>query len=154
MKEKNYRILFLGRILIGLVFAYSGYTKLMEPVENFQAAIAAYEIIPYGVVPLIAHVIPWMEIIFGAMMLVGYMTRVSALVLVGMSLSFVFLILITKIMTGALPSDCGCFGEGSLVHLKPLEVFVLDIINTIIGIKLLLIKTHSFSLDSFLIREN
>ncbi|MFA5168529.1 MAG: DoxX family protein [Candidatus Omnitrophota bacterium] len=150
MPEENYKMLFLGRMFLGLVFAYSGFTKLMEPVENFQGGMAAYEIIPYAVIPFLAHVIPWIEFLFGAFLILGYLPRTSALVLAIMSWSFVLLIIATRIVTGALPADCGCFGEGSLIHLKPLQVLVLDICNTLIGIRLALFKTHPFSLDALL----
>jgi len=150
MSEKNYKVLFLGRLFLGLVFAYSGFTKLMEPVENFQGGMAAYEIIPYAVIPCLARVIPWIEFFFGAFLILGYLPRISALVLAIMSWSFVLLILTTRIVTGALPVDCGCFGEGSLIHLKPLQVLALDIGNTLIGIRLALLKTHPFSLAALL----
>lgn len=150
MKEKSYVFLFLGRLLIGLVFAYSGYTKLMDPVENFQGAVAAYDIIPYIFVPYIARIIPWIEFIFGMLVLAGYMTRVSALVIAGMSLSFVVLIAATKVLTGTMPADCGCFGEGSFFHLAPLQVVVLDIVSAVIGLKLFLTSKHPFSLDALL----
>lgn len=150
MAEKNYKILFLGRMFLGLVFAYSGFTKLMEPVENFQGGMAAYEIIPYAVIPFLAHVIPWVEFLFGAFLIVGYLPRFSALVLAGMSWSFVILILTTRIVTGALPADCGCFGEGSVIHLKPHWVFFMDFCNTLIGIRLACLKTHPFSLSALL----
>ena len=150
MEEKSYKILFLGRIFLGLVFAYSGFTKLMEPVENFQGSMAAYEVIPYVAVPFLAQVIPWIEFLFGASLIVGYLPRLSALVLAAMSSSFILLILTTRIITGALPADCGCFGEGSLVHLKPLQVVALDICNLAIGMRLALLKTHPFSLSAIL----
>jgi uncharacterized membrane protein YphA (DoxX/SURF4 family) len=150
MSEKSYKILFLGRMLLGLVFAYSGFTKLMEPVENFQGGIAAYDIIPYIFIPFLARVIPWIEFFFGSFLIVGYLPRVSAAILAAMSFSFVLLILITRFVTGGLPADCGCFGEGSFVHLKPLQVFILDICNTLIGIRLALLKDHAFSISRFL----
>lgn len=150
MSEKNYRILFLGRVFLGLVFAYSGFTKLMEPVENFQGGMAAYEVIPYAIIPFLAHVIPWIEFFFGAFLILGYLPRLSALVLAGMSLSFVFLILITRIKTGSLPADCGCFGEGSLIHLNPFQVLIMDICNTLIGIRLAFYKNPPLSLAAFL----
>jgi DoxX len=150
MSEKSYRLLFLGRMFLGLVFAYSGFTKLMEPVENFQGAMTAYEIIPYVFIPFLAHVIPWIEFFFGTFLILGYLPRISALVLSVMSLSFVILILVVRMVTGALPADCGCFGEGSLVHLKPLQVLIMDVCNTFIGIRLVLFKKHPFSLAAFL----
>lgn len=152
-EEKTYRILFLGRVFLGLVFAYSGFTKLMEPVENFQGGMAAYEIIPYAVVPFLARVIPWIEFVFGAFLITGYLPRVSALVLAGMSWSFILLIVTTRLVTGALPADCGCFGEGSLIHLKPLQVLAMDIANTIIGLRLVLVKDHPFGLSALLRRK-
>lgn len=149
-EEKTYKILFLGRIFLGLVFAYSGFTKLMEPVENFRGAMAAYEIIPYAVIPFLARIIPWIEFLFGVFLVLGYLPRVSALVLAGMSLGFVVLIVATRILTGDLPADCGCFGEGSLVHLKPMQVLAMDLCNTLIGIRLALVKTHPFGLSILL----
>ena len=150
MPGKSYKILFLGRMFLGLVFAYSGFTKLMEPVGNFQGGMAAYEIIPYAVIPFLAHVIPWIEFLFGSFLIAGYLPRISALVLAGMSASFVLLILTTRIATGSLPADCGCFGEGSLIHLKPMQVLAMDVCNTFIGVRLALLKSHPFSLASIL----
>ncbi|MFH1800080.1 MAG: DoxX family protein [Candidatus Omnitrophota bacterium] len=150
MPKKSYKLLFLGRMFLGLVFAYSGFTKLMEPVENFQGAMAAYEMIPYVFIPFLARVIPWIEFFFGAFVILGYLPRVSALVLAVMSLSFVLLILTVRIVTGVLPADCGCFGEGSLIHLKPLQVLIMDVCNVFIGIRLALLKNHPFSLATFL----
>ena len=150
MSEKSYKILFLCRMFLGLVFLYSGFTKLMEPIENFQGGMASYEIIPYAVIPLLARVIPWIEFLFGAFLIVGYLPRISALVLAAMSWSFVLLIITTRLVTGALPADCGCFGEGSLIHLQPYQVLIMDVGNTFFGICLLLRKNHPFSLASFL----
>ena len=150
MSEKSYKILFLGRMFLGLVFAYSGFIKLMEPVENFQGGMAAYDIIPYAVIPFLARMIPWVEFLFGAFLVVGYLPRISAVVLAFMSWSFILLIVTTRIVTGALPANCGCFGEGSLIHLKPMQVLIMDACNTLIGIRLALLKDHPFSLAAFL----
>lgn len=154
MRLRSYQLLFLGRIFLGLIFAYSGYTKLIEPVENFRGAIAAYGIIPYLFIPFLAYVIPWIELVFGVFLLLGYLSRVSALVLGVMSVSFVLLILVTRLVTGTLPADCGCFGEGSLIHLTPLQVIFVDLCNTIIGIRLAFLKAPPLSLDSFLKQED
>ena len=126
----------------------------MEPVENFQGGMAAYEVIPYAVIPFLARVIPWIEFIFGVFLITGYLPRLSALVLAGMSWSFVLLILYTRLVTGALPSNCGCFGEGSLIHLKPLQVVVMDVFNTIIALRLTLVKAHPFGLSALLKRKS
>ena len=77
-----------GRIFMGLVFLYAGYSKLMAPYENFRGAIAYYEVIPYFLTGPIALVLPWLELVFGAFIIVGYMPRVSALVLAFFSFCF------------------------------------------------------------------
>ena len=97
--------------------------------------------------------IPWIEFIFGCFLILGFQLRTSALVLAVMSCSFVILILMTRFVTGALPADCGCFGEGSLIHLKPLQVVFMDLCNTVIGIRLALLKEHPFSFDLILNQE-
>ena len=149
-KMKSYKILFLGRVFVGLVFAYSGFIKLMEPIENFQGAMAAYDVIPSAVIPVLAQIMPWLEFVFGVFFVIGYLPRLSAAALAGLSWSFILLILVTRIATGSLPENCGCFGEGSLVHLKPLQVVFLDIFNTLVCVKLALTKDHPFSLAAIL----
>ncbi len=150
MLRKTKVLFFIGRFFLGLVFVYSGFTKLMEPVETFQGAIANYEIVPYVFVPYIAQIFPWVEFIFGSFLIVGYLPRFSAIMLGGMSASFVTLIVLTKIKTGSLPADCGCFGEGSFIHLKPWQTLVLDILNTALGLMLAFHKNHLLSLSKFL----
>jgi len=150
IKEKSYKILFLGRVFVGLVFAYSGFIKLMEPIENFRGAMAAYDVIPSAAIPLLAQVLPWMEFVFGVFLVIGYLPRLSAAAVAGLSWSFITLILVTRIVTGSVPENCGCFGEGSLVHLKPLQVVFLDIFNTLVCVKLALTQDHPFSLEAVL----
>ncbi len=70
-----------ARVFVGLVFAYAGFSKLTEPLANFQGVIAEYRVIPYGWTPAIAMGMPWLEFIFGIFMILGYAPRVTASVL-------------------------------------------------------------------------
>ena len=139
---------FFARIFTGFVFAYAGFSKLMEPVENFRGILAQYEVIPYILTPFIAVTLPWIEFIFGALFILGYATRLSALMLAGLSFCFLIVLGSSQILLGSTPISCGCFGEG--VHLTVRQVFVLDIADFVIALKLLSLPTHPFSLDHFL----
>ena len=137
---------FAARLFLGIVFAYSGYSKLMQPVENFRGLLADYTILPYAVVPFIAVTFPWIELILGLSLMLGFMTRWSALGLAGMSLGFVVVLGLSRMMLGTLPETCGCFGEGGL-QLTTTQVMILDTVDTFLGAGLFAIKNHPWSLD-------
>lgn len=135
------------RILIGAILAYAGFTKLMDPIENFRGVIAQYHVIPYAFVPLVAAVMPWVEFLTGVLMILGYAPRwVSAAAAI---LHFGFLMVMASspsfFTSGG--QDCGCFGEGSLIHLSVRQMFLIDSINFVLSIRLAMLKHHAFSLD-------
>jgi len=136
---------FAARIFLGAVFTYAGFLKAVEPVENFQAVILEYELMPYAWARPIAYVMPWLELVFGVFMILGYVPRISGLVLASLSLSFILMIGMSYLKTGEIPENCGCFGEGG-IHLTPLQVLILDSVNTVIGLKISRLKTHPFSI--------
>lgn len=153
MSPRNF-LWILARLFVGLVFAYAGWTKLIEPMENFRGVVAQYEVIPYIFVPAIALILPWLEFIFGIFLIVGYTTRLSALILALISLGFVLLITATFFKTGQFPSDCGCFGKGSLIHLTGWQVLLLDCANALLGLGIFKKGIHAWTLDFLLLRAS
>ncbi len=143
---KQYWPWLTGRIFMGTVFAYAGYTKLMEPYENFRGAIAHYEVIPYALTGPIARALPWFELFFGVFLILGYLPRISALTLAFFSLVFLVIMGASNVLFDSGGKDCGCFGEGGLIHLTVHQVFFLDILNFFLGLKLYSLKDHAFSL--------
>ncbi len=144
---KQYWPWLAGRIFMGTVFAYAGYTKLMAPYENFRGAIAHYEVIPYALAGPIARVMPWFELLFGVFLILGYLPRISALALSLFSLTFLLVMGASNVLFEAGGKDCGCFGEGGFIHLTVHQVFCLDILNFFLGLKLYSLKKHPLSLD-------
>lgn len=147
MKKIPPAVWLILRVWVGLVFAYAGFSKLTEPAENFRGIMAQYEVIPYALVPFLASVLPWMEFIFGVFLILGYAARQSALVLGLLSFGFLMILGSSQVLLGSVPIHCGCFGENG-IHLTVRQIFVLDIANTAIGLKLFSLKTHPFSIDS------
>ena len=113
-----FSILGLG---LGGVFVYAGVQKHLAPYE-FAEAILAYQLLPLGLVGLVAATLPWLEMVSGFSLTLGYLwrgrrfsnpvpmgglLRRSALLLIlGQSLLFVAVLLIT--LARGLKIDCGC----------------------------------------------
>lgn len=135
---------------MGSVFVYAGFSKLLEPIENFRGIIAQYEVIPYIFVGPIAVMMPWIEFIGGALLIAGYLPRQTAMMLGFLSLGFLVVLGSSHLLLGNAPMNCGCFGENSWIKLSVRQVFLLDITNLAAGFYLYSKKDHLFSLDSVL----
>ncbi len=141
---------FLARILIGFFFAYAGFTKLTEPVENFRGVLSQYQVIPYAFLPWIAFTVPWLELMAGTFMILGYAPRLASLATAFLCLNFLIVLGASDVLLDSGSKDCGCFGEGSLIHLTVRQIFVLDFLNMLLSLKLASLKTRPLSLDHLL----
>lgn len=105
------KIIQLGlRLVLGGVFIWTGLMKIMDPLE-FAQSIANYRTFPRLLVFLLALILPWIELICGACLILGVFQKTSAVILSGLLVSFLILIIIT-IFRG-IDIDCGCFGTFS-----------------------------------------
>jgi len=104
------RIGLLARLVVGGVWVVAGVLKLPDPTENVRT-VRAYQILPESVVPVVGHVLPILEILVGACLLLGLLTRVAAAVSALMQLAFI--IGIASVWARGLSIDCGCFGGGA-----------------------------------------
>jgi uncharacterized membrane protein YphA (DoxX/SURF4 family) len=151
MKVKSSpHLLFFLRIWVGLIFAFAGYSKLMEPVENFRGMLAEYGVIPYALLPVIAASVPWLEFIFGIFMILGFAVPFTSLGLAFFCLCFLVVIGSSDVLLNSASSQCGCFGINGPVHLTVWQVFIMDFINLIIAGLIFLEKKTIWSLDSLL----
>ena len=105
---KNRYLLLVFRLVVGGVFIWAGLVKIFDPL-GFAHAIANYRVFPHWMSFMLALVLPWMEIICGAFLVLGLFRRSSSLLL---SLFLVgFLVLIVSTMIRGINIDCGCFGQ-------------------------------------------
>ena len=140
------------RLLVGLLFAYAGFSKLLEPMENFAASLSHYDLIPaFAIVP-IAWILPWVEWIAGCFLFLGYAPRQAAITLASMTFIFLIVLISTFFKDSIAGGDCGCFG-GSGIHLTTKQVFVMDVINFSILLRLVFLKNFPWSLDALLKSE-
>ncbi len=136
------------RIFYGMIFAYAGFSKLIEPYENFRGMINQYEIIPYAWSTPLAIVLPWFELIFGVFMVLGYLPKLTAAVLAGLSTMFLLAMGASHALLDSAGKDCGCFGQNAIIHLKIWQVFIMDFVFLLLSIRFYLAKDHPFSLHS------
>jgi uncharacterized membrane protein YphA (DoxX/SURF4 family) len=97
-----------SRIAVGLVFLLAGGSKLASP-GSFSAALVAYDLLPIAVVHPVTLLLPWVEVLTGAWLLLGLFTRAAAWLAI--ALLVLFSAAIAQAMARGLSlQDCGCFG--------------------------------------------
>ena len=94
------------RLYVGGVFIYASMNKISYTAE-FADTIASYQILPYWGVNLTAAALPWLELLSGAMLIIGVRAKAAALTIGAMLL--VFCIAIAVNLLRGTPIGCGCF---------------------------------------------
>lgn len=100
----------LARLLLGAVFIYASYDKILHPAA-FAKAIYNYQILPDTTINLVALVLPWLELLVGAALVIGVWLPGAVPLANAMLLTF-FGALIYSVARG-LNVDCGCFGPST-----------------------------------------
>jgi uncharacterized membrane protein YphA (DoxX/SURF4 family) len=102
----------LARLGLAAVWLISGGLKALDPDQTY-VAVRAYDVLPTAAVGPVAAVLPWIEIAFGLLLLLGIGTRMVALL--SALLLVVFVAGVTQAWARGLSIDCGCFGGGGAV---------------------------------------
>jgi uncharacterized membrane protein YphA (DoxX/SURF4 family) len=104
---RNRVVLLLFRVVVGGLFVYAGVLKIADPL-GFVQDIENYRLVPRAIAFLTALVLPWVETLAGAALVVGLFKRTSAGLISVMLGMFIGLVAVT--MARGLDVDCGCFG--------------------------------------------
>jgi uncharacterized membrane protein YphA (DoxX/SURF4 family) len=102
----------LVRLALAGIWLVSGGVKLADRIGTI-VAVDAYDVLPTRLVPVVASVLPLLEIALGVLLLAGVGTRVAAVV--SAALLLVFLAGLAQAWARGLSIDCGCFGGGGPV---------------------------------------
>lgn len=109
MIRKNDILIKIFRIILGIVFLYSAYSKLKNPLV-FSESIYNYQILGMVLSAWAAVLVPVLEGIVGVGLITGLWLRESLILTA--ALYMVFDLMILQAMIRGLDIDCGCFSPG------------------------------------------
>jgi uncharacterized membrane protein YphA (DoxX/SURF4 family) len=113
----------LARLILGGVLIWAGAAKVTRPALS-ALAVRAYKILPYDFAAYVGYALPVVEILVGLLLVLGLLTRLSAVV--GGLLMLAFVIGISWAWAHGYSIDCGCFGGGGTIAASqtqyPLEI--------------------------------
>jgi uncharacterized membrane protein YphA (DoxX/SURF4 family) len=111
-------IIWIGRLVLGGIFIYAGYTKIFLPIMHprpsigialafFALQVGSYQILPPWGVNFVAHTLPFAEIALGLLLIIGWRLRtwavLSTLLILGLFAAVV------RSYAAGLQINCGCF---------------------------------------------
>lgn len=102
----------LVRLGLAAVWLVSGAIKVSDLNQTY-IAVQAYELLPAGVVSVVAAGLPFLELVLGVLLLAGLGTRLVAVASVVVLLAFIGGV--AQSWARGLTIDCGCFGGGGQV---------------------------------------
>ncbi len=122
-------IVSISRILVGVLFIFSGFIKLNDPIgfsyklqEYFSPDVLNIPFLePYAL--LISVFVVVFEVVLGVFLLIGYKPKFTVWSLLLMIIFFTFLTFYAAYFEKV--KDCGCFGD--FIKLKPWETFWKDV---------------------------
>jgi uncharacterized membrane protein YphA (DoxX/SURF4 family) len=151
MKDKLIKIQpwfgLLARLTLGGVLFAAGYLKVGKADES-QMAVRAYEMLPISIANMLGLILPFVEVVIGALLILGALTRVMAAL--GGFTMVVFIIAIAQAWARGLNIDCGCFGGGGAVEpgqTKYLQEILRDTGLAFLAAYLIRYPSTKFSLD-------
>ena len=125
-----------ARWILGLTFVYASSYKILSPAD-FAKIIYGYNLLPAGLINLMAIVMPFMELIAGLALIVGIYSRSAAIIINGLLL--VFIVALTINLIRGHEFHCGCFSAGEGGHTGSMGMnIVRDIIFFIMGLQVIL----------------
>ena len=139
--------LLLGaRVYLGLVFVIASWHKIMAP-EIFALDVATYQLLPLWSINGFALILPWVELLAGAMLILGLRVRAAALLVLCMMLSFT-LALLWALHLG-LDMACGCFASQAATTDDPLSwhTLVRDLVWFSLALYVLTLDQAPLGLD-------
>jgi uncharacterized membrane protein YphA (DoxX/SURF4 family) len=131
--------IFLIRLAVGGFFLYAAVGKIVNPNE-FAAAIHNYRMMPPEIINLMAIIIPWIELVSGVCLIIGFKIKGANLIISTMLI--VFIIALSSAYTRGLNISCGCFSTAAAVKsdllmraFEDILMLIGCLIIAIIGIK-------------------
>ncbi len=99
-----------ARLILGSVFIYASIDKIIHP-GAFAEAVYNYQILPGFLINLTAVVLPWLELILGLFLIIGFFQEGSVLIVTGLLVIFLSAMIFN--LARGLDIHCGCFSTSA-----------------------------------------
>lgn len=101
----------LARLVVGGVWIWAGVLKLPDP-DASVTAVRAYQLLPPSLADGVGRVLPMLEVVVGACLVVGLLARAAGLLSALMQAAFI--VGIVSVWSRGILINCGCFGDGGV----------------------------------------
>lgn len=99
----------VARLVVGGVWIWAGAIKLPDP-EASVTAVRGYQLLPLDLADGVGRILPMLEVVVGACLVLGLITRISAVA--SALLQIAFIVGIASVWSRGIAISCGCFGDG------------------------------------------
>lgn len=106
----NQYFMFVLRLVIGVTFIYAALDKITHP-DQFARIIYNYHMAPGQIINLFALFLPWLEMVTGIFVIIGFWEKASTLIIGGMLVMFI--IALSNALIKGVNIECGCFSTTS-----------------------------------------
>lgn len=134
-------ILFL-RLFLGGLFIYASSYKIIHN-TRFKNTVANYEILPYWMINITSIILPWLELLIGALLIIGIFVRSCAFI--QCLLLALFIVAIGINIARGLEFYCGCFTEDSTIGGMNYWHIVINILLLSSALILFILERRRFS---------
>lgn len=100
-------LVLIVRVALGAVFLIAGALKIGH-FDLFASQIAGFQLLPHPVIAPLALLLPFVEVLLGAYLIIGLFTRAAAW-LAALQLA-IFSAAIASAVVRGISTSCGCFG--------------------------------------------
>jgi len=147
---KNRYLSLVFRIGLGVIFIISGAGKLPEGAA-FVDQVEEANILPHALARVYGTALPYVEIVIGALLILGLLSRFAAGIGGLAALSFI-IGNSTRLYRG-LYGECGCFGNIASLQFSTREALIIDFVLLILALQIVVHKGEFLSLDSKIFRR-
>ena len=147
---RNRHLSLVFRICLGVVFIVSGAGKLPE-LTAFVNQVEEADILPHALARAYGTSLPYVEIVIGALLVLGLLSRLAAGI--GGLAALSFIIGNSFRVVRGLYGECGCFGSIASLQFSTGEALIIDCVLLIMAIQILVHKGEFLSLDSIIFRR-
>ena len=115
------------RCILGAIFIYASWDKLLSPAD-FARVVYNYRLLPEIFINIFTIILPWIELICGSLIIIGFLKKGSILIINLLLIAF-FLAMAINLYRG-IEIGCGCFSIGNIND----KISIFDLIRDLLMI--------------------